>query len=332
MNYLLALALMLGAAPAFQTDINAELEKAKALYFDGRHQEAVDALDALVPGLRNPFFLADGSFYHGLSLEAVGQEERARQAFETAVRNNPDLVPQEDLFSEGALETFFRVRAALVGRLEIRTNPPGASTTIGGQEVGTTPYAGNAIAGEHRIRVELEDYHSYESLIAVEAGEVALVEATMRMTPEAIRRAQNQDRRNRSGSKKLAYALIGGGAAGGAIVGLSATGSSREAGVPVTRTFQNTVPPFNPGGPFIADVGTTGTLQVDLTWDNPDAALFVSVRLVTAVFETIFESSPTDETSTRFSVPVEAGKIYHVVFQNRTPHSTIFTMVITFPG
>ena len=184
------------------------------------------------------------------------------------------------------------------------------------------------------LRFSWKTNHRYDSRVTVRAAETTAVEVTMRMTPAALKRARDEaeGRGNREGSKKVLYGLLGGAAAGGVLVFATATGSSREVGIPVTRTFTNIAPPFQPAGPYIADVRSNGTLTATITWENPQAALFAEVRLIEAVHTVLLQVSPISDTETRLSISVEAGKIYHVYFSNISQTATNFTLVLNFPG
>ena len=320
-----------------QSEFSERLEEGKASYFDGRYQESLDVLEAIAPDLTEVALRSDCYMFIGLGHFALGDASAADQAFESSIRANPDLVPQEDLLAADAFAAFEAKRNSMVGRIDVKTSPAGATATIGDRVVGTTPYVGNALVGEHLVKVQLEDYHRYESRVDVEANETAEVQVTMRMTPQALERAREEADLaaggGPKGTKKTAYIILGGAAAGGVAAAVLAGGSSRESGATVTRTFTNTATPFVPAGPFIADVGPTGgTMTVDITWDNPEAAMFAEVRLITAVHTTIFEQAPTSETRNQFSLPVEANTIYQVLFRNFSQVSSPFMLVLTFPG
>ncbi len=331
----LTLGFALGGQAA-QSDLSERLEVGKQAFLDGRFRESLQILEEIAPNLEETFLRADCFAFIGMNHLALGDASTADSDFESAIRANPDLVPQQGLFPEASIAAFVAKRKTMVGRIEVRTAPAGADASIGGRAVGTTPYVGNALVGEHLVRVSREDYHRYENTVRVEADETALVEVTMRMTPQALERAREEAARAAGGgprgTKKTAYIMLGAAAAGGIAAGVLASGSTREAGVPVTRTFNNTVPSFNSGGPFIADVGTDGTLSIDLSWDDPDAALFVEVRLVTAATQVIRQQDPTGPTETRLTVPVLGKNIYHVFFRNLSPNPTMFTLTISFPG
>ena len=320
------------ASVLFESSQN--LEQAKEEYFGGNFKEALSLLLDLAPSLKSTE-LADCRMFEGMSRFSLGDERAARAAFESAVRNNTNLVPQEELFPELATEMFKQVRAELIGVLQVQTRPAGARLMIGSKSVGTTPYSGSVLAGEHLVRVEQDDYHSYERRIQVETDKPALVDVTMQLTPAALKRLSEESEgssSNRKGSKIMTYGLIGGAAVGAAIAGLVATGSSRETGVPVSRTFENNLRPFQTAGPYVADVGANGSLDVHLTWDNPDAELFANIKHVGFTFETVVEKGPTGLNEIRMNIPVEAGSIYQVNFRNRSSKVTNYRLTIIFPG
>ena len=332
--YSLLLAL-LSVAPSVPTSVQTateRLETAKQAYFDGDHQGASDLLEDLVLVLTAPGELADAHAFLGMSRLALGNDAAAQLSFQAAVRFNPDYVPNAELLPPTAFSAFQSVRNGMVGRIDIKTAPPGARALIDGRFVGTTPYLGNILAGTHVVRVEQPRFRTYEANVDVSPGDTAFVDVAMEMTEGSIG-VTTGTRRKRGGSKALAFTIIGGAAAAGTVFALRATGSSREAGVPVTRTFQNNIAPFQNAGPFIADVGTDGTLTVDLTWDNPDANINVQLLLITAVFEPVREIQATEgSTQVQFTHPVTGGNVYQVVFQNFSPVATNFTLVINFPG
>jgi len=82
-------------------------------------------LETLVPEIEVQAELADCHMFIGMSQHALGDESAARLSFASAVRNHPDLVPQQDLFPPAAWESFVGVRNALVGQIEVRTTPAG---------------------------------------------------------------------------------------------------------------------------------------------------------------------------------------------------------------
>ena len=152
------LVLSLATSPAvLQEGLAERLDAGKQTYFEGRHLEALGLLEALASELEIQAELADCHMFIGMTRHALGDEPAARLSFESAVRNHPDLVPQQDWFPPAAFESFVGVREGLVGRIEVRTSPPGASITIAGRGVGTTPYVGNAVVGDHRVEIQLED-------------------------------------------------------------------------------------------------------------------------------------------------------------------------------
>jgi hypothetical protein len=70
---------------------------------------------------------------------------------------------------------------AVVGSLEILSEPSGSKVFLDGEEMGQTPLSLPAVRmGQHRVRVTKEDYDSYEEQVSVTEGERKKVLASLR--------------------------------------------------------------------------------------------------------------------------------------------------------
>jgi serine/threonine protein kinase len=68
-----------------------------------------------------------------------------------------------------------------MGELDLTSKPEGATVTIDGESVGTTPWLGELTEGEHRLRLSRPGYSPVEQRIAVSAGET--LKQSLQLTP-----------------------------------------------------------------------------------------------------------------------------------------------------
>lgn len=75
----------------------------------------------------------------------------------------------------------------LPGRLYITSSPKGASIYVDEKLVGQTPYLIKEIKpGEHRVRIDAEDYVSYEEVISIQSKEERTLNAVLEILPGTI--------------------------------------------------------------------------------------------------------------------------------------------------
>jgi TonB family protein len=91
-----------------------------------------------------------------------------------------------DAGSAAGLLRFALVRAAAVqGGADVVSTPPGASVSVDGRAVGTTPLDGLKLKpGRHRLEVALVEHETWSGTVDVAAGETGRVEVRLRPLPK----------------------------------------------------------------------------------------------------------------------------------------------------
>jgi TonB family protein len=78
-----------------------------------------------------------------------------------------------------------RTAAAVPGGADVVSTPPGASVSVDGRSVGTTPLAGLKLRpGRHRLEVALAEHETWSGAVDVAAGETGRVEVRLRALPK----------------------------------------------------------------------------------------------------------------------------------------------------
>ena len=78
-----------------------------------------------------------------------------------------------------------RTAAAATGGADVVSTPPGASVSVDGRRVGTTPLAGLKLRpGRHRLEVALAEHETWSGPVDVAAGETGRVEVRLRALPK----------------------------------------------------------------------------------------------------------------------------------------------------
>ena len=173
------LALLLGSlnAPA---SAQTGLEAAKRAYFEGRFEESVRLLEPLQATASDRDTRREVAFFLGLNRFALGEEERGRSHFESAVRHDPTYEPPEELFNPTVVGQFASVRSTLVGRLVVESTPGGASVRVGADELGVTPLQVTVLAGPQLVQLSLDGFLDEENRVDVRAGEDSNLTVTLR--------------------------------------------------------------------------------------------------------------------------------------------------------
>jgi hypothetical protein len=71
--------------------------------------------------------------------------------------------------------------AVPMGGLDLTSTPEGATVTIDGESVGTTPWLGELTEGEHRLRLSRPGYSPVEQRVSVSAGKT--LKQSLKLTP-----------------------------------------------------------------------------------------------------------------------------------------------------
>jgi hypothetical protein len=177
----LIVALSLGdtLALARQSDAS-DIEAARRAYWEGRFEDSIKVLEPLLDDLSDAAALREAAFLLGLNYLALGEAARGQVHFKSAVTYDPYFVPSEEVHPPDVVETYRAVRAEMVGKLAVETDPPGAQILVAGQPAGETPYEGEALAGDQTIRVELTGYAAEEQQVTLSAGETTTIRFALR--------------------------------------------------------------------------------------------------------------------------------------------------------
>jgi hypothetical protein len=152
-----------------------EIESARRAYWEGRFKQSIEQLEPLIEKLNDGADLREAAFLLGLSHLALGDEQRGRTYFASAVRQNPSFIPSEDLYTHAIVRTYSDVRKGMVGRLVVTSVPVGARVFISGRTLGATPYEGVVVSGTQSVKVELKGYTGQVRRVPIEPGRSASV-------------------------------------------------------------------------------------------------------------------------------------------------------------
>jgi len=91
-----------------------------------------------------------------------------------------------------------------MGKLQVQSNPSGASVFHGDRLIGKTPLSINAVPKVYHIRLELGRRKTVNKVVTVESGRVARIMAPMEFTEEEIRRQKMEEEAKRKRAEELA--------------------------------------------------------------------------------------------------------------------------------
>ncbi len=111
----------------------------------------------------------------------LGRMGEAEADYEALVKFDPAWPVDRTRTSPKIVAVYDKVRARLIGRLAIQTEPPGASVSLDGTPIGRSPIFDREVAaGPHTLQVEMPGHEPLREPITVEGG--ALLERTVRLT------------------------------------------------------------------------------------------------------------------------------------------------------
>ncbi len=213
----------------------AELERGLTAYRAGRFGAALDAFLEANRICPTPTFLFNVARAHD-RLGHVGPALGHYRAYLRAAPNATDrrVVVERIVALEAQLD------AQGVQQVTVLSEPPGATVTVDGRAVGTTPWTGELIPGEHRLRlekegeaphersIELAPERSLEVTVELEpavappapVAEPAAVPPPVEPPPTAPLESGDRDEASRPGLRPLTWVALGGAALalGGAAV------------------------------------------------------------------------------------------------------------------
>jgi hypothetical protein len=109
-----------------------------------------------------------------ICLRELGRGDQAFEAFETVLREHPDL--PEDVRER--IQAQIRALDAKLGRLDIRTAEEGVLVSVDGRPKGRLPFAEplRVVAGRNVVRLHLEGYAVAEQQVTTKPGKTTVVE------------------------------------------------------------------------------------------------------------------------------------------------------------
>jgi TonB family protein len=127
-----------------------------------------------------PLEIADVGFgSHEVRVELPGYVDQVRQVTLDAGRPREDVAVTLSRPAPAA-------RAPARGTADFSSTPPGATVTVGGRRLGTTPLRGVALdPGRHRVEMSLDGHEPWSGTVDVEAGRGARAAATLVPVGEA---------------------------------------------------------------------------------------------------------------------------------------------------
>jgi hypothetical protein len=125
------------------------------------------------------------------TIEPTDAPEQPTDEVETAALTTVPVVPEKrppatstvprKTPATSTIETTPPKPAVPMGALRVTSSPTGATVSIDGDNVGTTPWQGELSQGEHRLRVSHAGYSPVEQRVSIPAGE--RLEQSLRLTP-----------------------------------------------------------------------------------------------------------------------------------------------------
>ncbi len=188
---LLALALLgaLLAAPRAQAaDPAAQLARAVELYGEGQFQDAAKLLEEARAVAKEPTLVGKILLQLGITYGVLGEEEKARKAFEAALDADPTLSLDPESVKPKVAALFKAAKGAPKGLLSVRSTPPGAEVLVDGKPVGTTPLERvRVLAGPRAIEVSLSGHYGDRRSLTIGENQESRFEVTLAVRPSPVR-------------------------------------------------------------------------------------------------------------------------------------------------
>ncbi len=163
-------------AEASRDRARAELERGLAAYRAGRFGAALDAFLGANRICPTPTFLFNVARAH----DRLGHVGPALGHYRAYLRAAPDATDRR-VVAERIVALEAQLDAQGVQQLTVLSDPPGATVTVDGRAVGTTPWTGELIPGEHHLRLEKEGEAPQER--SIELAPERSLEVTVELEP-----------------------------------------------------------------------------------------------------------------------------------------------------
>ena len=140
-----------------QTRALEKYDQGVAAFDQGRYEEAV----ALFLQADEIAHSAAFAFNAGLAYEKMGDLQKAARWSREYLKRKPNAPDRASV--EARIKGYEKaLREQGVQQLTVVTEPPDASVTLDGKDVGVTPWTGEIMAGEHKVLVQLPGYWKVE--------------------------------------------------------------------------------------------------------------------------------------------------------------------------
>jgi len=154
----------------------AELERGLTAYRAGRFGAALDAFLEANRICPTPTFLFNLARAH----DRLGHVGPALSHYRAYLRAAPDA-PDRRIVMERIAALEAQLDAQGVQQVTVLSDPPGATVTVDGRAVGTTPWTGELIPGEHHLHLEKEGEAPQER--SIELAPDRSLEVTVKLAP-----------------------------------------------------------------------------------------------------------------------------------------------------
>lgn len=198
--------------------INSEdlVEKGIDAYYRPNFSTAIELLETAVQdtSLRKELAVK-AHLYIGGSYYALGDLEKAENAFKNAVQLDPEVKMHRVIFSPDLIAEVEKIIDRRVATIRVSTVPSGANVEIDDEFIGLSPQDKPVFEGRYRIKVSKNGYADQEKTVAMMGGEMREVPFTMQgKTVTPVYREQPRVT-EKGGSKKWLWILGGTLVAGG---------------------------------------------------------------------------------------------------------------------
>jgi tetratricopeptide (TPR) repeat protein len=184
-----------------EEDIATSLSEYRAMLEEGttalnslEFAESIDAFTRLIEAYKSgqiPMITPDAreivsKAYEGraLAMANLGRNEEASADFEALIRFEPGHSIDLEGTSPKIVSLFTEARKALVGVIQVETDPLGAEVLLDDLLLGPAPISDrNVLAGTHTLKISREGFDPVEEEIQVDAG--VRLERQFRLTPNA---------------------------------------------------------------------------------------------------------------------------------------------------
>lgn len=144
---------LVAPAPAAAEDAAALLAQGRRQFSEAEFKGAISTLEQARRATRDANLLGQIYLYLGLSNAVVGDMDRARECFATALGYDPNVKLPLKQFREDLVKLLEQVRAERVGTLKVTAEREGSTATLDGGRPQSLPLTVLLVAGSHAVKV-----------------------------------------------------------------------------------------------------------------------------------------------------------------------------------